>query len=223
MRRLPKGAPVGGRVCQRGVRFKRCKGEAVLGVSQSAEVRGRVRAETPGRLCSSASRRRGEPGLQRAGGDRRYSKERGWDHGISKQGDAKRRERGVHNRAAEERYKMRSLPTSALVRRTVCRRECAARSERCEACRTGRRSAAECAVRHPQVFAAAQSFRGREAADVARSGGRGMPTQLIQTVTDSAQRGEGCVGKHENETVKKVLTRFRLPEGFATWWVTVAG
>jgi hypothetical protein len=49
-----------------------------------------------------------------------------------------------------------------------------------------------------------------------------MPTQLIQTVTDSAQRGEGCVGKHENETVKKVLTRFRLPEGFATCWVTVA-
>jgi hypothetical protein len=82
MRRLPKGAPVGGRVCQRGVRFKRCKGEAVLGVSQSAEVRGRVRAETPGRLCSSTSRRRGEPGLQRAGGDRRCSKERGWDHGI---------------------------------------------------------------------------------------------------------------------------------------------
>jgi hypothetical protein len=53
---------------------------------------------------------------------------------------------------------------------------CAARSEACEACRTGRRSAAECAVRHPQVFAAVQSSRGREAADVARSGGQAMPT-----------------------------------------------
>ena len=71
MRRLPKGAPVGGRVCQRGVRCKRCKGITVRGVSQSAEVRGRVRAEKSGRLCSSASRRRGERGVQRAGGDRR--------------------------------------------------------------------------------------------------------------------------------------------------------
>ena len=43
MRRLPKGAPVGGRVCERCVR---CKGGAVPGVSQSAEVRGRVRAES---------------------------------------------------------------------------------------------------------------------------------------------------------------------------------
>jgi hypothetical protein len=68
---------------------------------------------------------------------------------------------------------------------------CAARSEPCEACHTGRRSAAECAVRHPQVFAAAQSSRGREAADIARSGGQVMPIQLIQTVPDSAQRGEG--------------------------------
>jgi hypothetical protein len=125
MRRLPKGAPVGGRVCQRGVRCKRCKrckGIAVRGVSQSAEIRGRVRAEIPGRLCSSASRRRGEPGLQSAGRDRRCSKERGWDHGISEQGDARRRERGMHNHAAEERCKMRSLPTSAPVRGTVCRR-----------------------------------------------------------------------------------------------------
>ena len=77
MRRLPKGAPVGGRVCQRGVRCKRCKGGAVPVVSQSAEVRGRVRAEKSGRLCSSASRRRGKPGLQRARGDRRCSKEWG--------------------------------------------------------------------------------------------------------------------------------------------------
>ena len=44
MRRLPKGAPVGGRVCQRGVRCKRCKSGAVSGVWHSAEVRGRVRA-----------------------------------------------------------------------------------------------------------------------------------------------------------------------------------
>jgi hypothetical protein len=76
MRRLLTFAPVGGRVCQRGVRCKRCKGGAVPGVSQSAEVRGRVRAEKSGRLCSSASRRRGERGVQRAGGDRRCSKER---------------------------------------------------------------------------------------------------------------------------------------------------
>ena len=40
MRRLPKGAPVGGRVCERCVR---CKGGAVPGVSQSPAVRGRVR------------------------------------------------------------------------------------------------------------------------------------------------------------------------------------
>jgi hypothetical protein len=86
----------------------------------------------------------------------------------------------------------------------------AARSDPCEACRTGRRTAAECAVRHSHVFAAAQSFRGREAADVARSGGRGMPTQLIQTVTDSAQLGEGSVGNHENETAQKVPTRLSL-------------
>ena len=44
MRRLPNGAPVGGRVCQRGVRWKRCKSGAVSGVWHSAEVRGRVRA-----------------------------------------------------------------------------------------------------------------------------------------------------------------------------------
>jgi hypothetical protein len=119
MRRLLKGAPVGGRLCERCVR---CKGGAVAGVSQRAHVRGRVRAETPGRLCSSASGRRGEPGLQRAGGDRRCSKERGWDQVISEQGDAKRRERGEHNRAAEERCKIRRLPTSAHVRGTVYRR-----------------------------------------------------------------------------------------------------
>jgi hypothetical protein len=46
MCRLPKGTSVGGSVCQRGVRCKRCKGIAVRGMSQSAEVRGRVRADT---------------------------------------------------------------------------------------------------------------------------------------------------------------------------------
>jgi hypothetical protein len=111
MRRLPKGATVGGRACQRCVPGKRCKGGAVPGVSQTAENRGRVRAKTSGRLCSSASRRRGE--RQRAGEDRRCrcSKERDWDHGISEQGDAKRCEREMHNRAAEKRCKMRSLPS----------------------------------------------------------------------------------------------------------------
>jgi hypothetical protein len=88
--------------------------------------------------------------------------------------------------------------------------ECTARSERCEACRTGRRSAAECAVRHPQVFEAAQGSRGRDAADVARSGGQAMPTQLIQTVPDSAQREEGYVGKHEKETAQKARTRLSI-------------
>ena len=34
--------------------------------------------------------------MQRAGGDRPCSKERGWDHGISEQGHAKRRERVGH-------------------------------------------------------------------------------------------------------------------------------
>jgi hypothetical protein len=101
--------------------------------------------------------------------------------------------------------------------------ECAARSERCEACRTGRRSAAECAVRHPQVFAAAQSFRGREAADFAKSGGRGMPTQLIQTVTNSAQGGGGPREKMSRSQHKRSPQDFRLLEGFATCWVTVAG
>jgi hypothetical protein len=67
MRRLPKGAPVGGRVCERCVR---CKGGAEPGVSQSPEVRGRVQEERTGRLCSSASRRQGERGVQRARGDR---------------------------------------------------------------------------------------------------------------------------------------------------------
>jgi hypothetical protein len=56
MRRLPNGAPVGGRVCQRGVCCKHCKGIAVRGVfaerggasarrhpcSASAPVRGTV-------------------------------------------------------------------------------------------------------------------------------------------------------------------------------------
>ena len=109
---------------QRGVRCKHCKGSVIPDVSQSAEASGRVRAETPGRLCSSASRRRGEGGVQRAGGDRRCSKERGWVDSISEQGDGTRtrRERGVHNRAAEERYSMRRLPTGAPVRGTVCTR-----------------------------------------------------------------------------------------------------
>jgi hypothetical protein len=190
MRRLLKGAPGGGRVCQRGVRCKRCKGGSVPGVSQSAEVRGRVRAETPGRLCSSASRRRGEPGLQRAGGDRRCSKERGWIMASPN--------KEIRKEANEE---CTTVPRKKGARCAACRQghrseeqcaegACAARSKPCEACRTGRRSAAEFAVRHPQVFAALQSSRGREAADVARSGGQPMPTRLIQTVPDSAQRGE---------------------------------
>jgi hypothetical protein len=66
-------------VCERCVR---CKGGAVPGVSQSPEVRGRVREETHGRLCSSASRCQGERGVQRARGDRQCSKERGWVDGI---------------------------------------------------------------------------------------------------------------------------------------------
>ena len=66
-------------MCERCVR---CKGGAVPGVSQSPEVRGRVREETHGRLCSSASRCQGERGVQRARGDRQCSKERGWVDGI---------------------------------------------------------------------------------------------------------------------------------------------
>ena len=65
MRRLPKGAPVRGRVCERCVR---CKGGAVPGVLDSLEVRGRVRKETPGRLCSSASMRRASEECRGLGG-----------------------------------------------------------------------------------------------------------------------------------------------------------
>jgi hypothetical protein len=40
-------------VCQCGMRCKCCKGGAVPGVSQSAEVRGRVRAETSGDFAAA--------------------------------------------------------------------------------------------------------------------------------------------------------------------------
>ena len=178
-------------MCQRGVRCKRCKDGAVPGVSQSAEVRGRVRAEKTGRLCAAQAGAEasqdcrvleGTDGAARSGDGIMASPNKEMQKDAGEECTTVRRKKGARCAACRQAHRSEEQCAEG---------ECAARSERCEACRTGRRSAAECAVRHPQVFAAAKRSRGREAADVVRSGGQAMPTQLIQTVPDSAQRGEG--------------------------------
>ena len=184
-------------MCQRGVRCKRCKDGAVPGVSQSAEVRGRVRAETPGRLCAAQAGAEasqdcrgleGTDGAARSGDGIMAFPNKEMQKDASEECTTVPRRKGARCAACREAHRSEEQ----------CAEDaCVGRSGPCEACRTGRRSAAECAVRHPEVFAAVQSSRGREVADVARSGGRAMPTQLIQTMPDSAQRGEGFVGNHE--------------------------